>query len=65
MSLIVLTLSTDDLPQVRNYEKTAKKFGYEYKLLGRGEKVIGNWLSHTNKQVPRLGLENKIVHKGD
>lgn len=51
--LHVLTLSTDDIPQVRNYERTAKKFGYNYTIIGRGETFKG-WSWRTEKYIHHI-----------
>lgn len=39
--LRVVSLSTDDNELVRNFEKTAQHFGYEYYFVGRGKKFRG------------------------
>lgn len=41
MRLFVVTLSTDDNLLVRNFEKTASYFGYDYYIVGRGHQFQG------------------------
>ena len=48
--LHVITLSTDSKGPVENWEYTAKKHGYNYTILGRGEKW-GGWPWRTSQYI--------------
>lgn len=52
-SLHVITLSTDDRGPIENWEFTAKLHGYDYTILGRGEKWQG-WPWRTKKYLERV-----------
>lgn len=63
--LVILTVSTDDNSLVRNFESTCKRHGYEYHLVGRGQKW-GGWKWRTAKYIEafdehKIGTEDIVV----
>jgi len=61
--LRVISLSTDDNNLVKNFEKTAQYFGYEYYFVGRGKSFQG-WPWRTNlyiSAIERLGKDPKDI----
>jgi hypothetical protein len=61
--LQLVTLATDDTPQLENFLNTASMYGYSVKIIGKGKKFLG-WKWRTQqyiKALEQLGDINDVI----